>query len=87
VAMYDDIVHLSNRRSQSAQAVEWNFVWILRSISTKELFKKDTNNGSCFDLCVHVYRPCGVGHHRNDHFRLGRAEETADDPTTVSILQ
>jgi hypothetical protein len=39
VAMYD-IVHLSRRRSWSAQADERNFVWILRSISTKELIKR-----------------------------------------------
>jgi hypothetical protein len=40
VAMYDDIIHLSKRRSQSAQADEQNFVWVLRSISTKGLIKR-----------------------------------------------
>jgi hypothetical protein len=40
VAMNDDVVHLSKRRSRSAQADERNSVWILRSISTKELIKR-----------------------------------------------
>jgi hypothetical protein len=87
VAMYDDIIHLSIRRSRSTQVDEQISVWRLRCISTKELFKKDTNDGSHFNLCIHVYRPCGIGHHQNSHFCLGRAEETPDGPTTVSILR
>jgi hypothetical protein len=39
VAMYD-IVYLSKRRSRSAQADERNSMWVLRSISTKELIKR-----------------------------------------------
>jgi hypothetical protein len=87
VAMYNDIVHLSIRRSRSARVDEQNSVWRLRCISTKRLFKKDTNDGSCLDLCVHVHRPCGVSHPRNDRFCLDRAKETADSSTTVSILR
>jgi hypothetical protein len=87
VAMYYDVVHISIRRSRSAQVDGRNSVWMLGCISTKELFKKDTNDGPCFDLCIHVYRPCGIGHHRNGRFRLGRSEETADGPATVSIFR
>jgi hypothetical protein len=41
VARYDDVVHIYQRGSWSAQADGWNSMWILRSISTKGLFKRD----------------------------------------------
>jgi hypothetical protein len=87
VAMYDDIVHLSIRGSQSTRVDEWNSVWRLRGISTKESFKKDTNYGSCLDLCVHVHRPCGVSYHWSDRLCLDHAKETARSSMTVSILR
>jgi hypothetical protein len=66
---------------------EQNSVWRLRCISTKRLFKKDTNDGSHLDLCIHVHRPHGVGHPRSDSFCLDRTKETADSPMTVSVLR
>jgi hypothetical protein len=87
VAMYDDVVHLSIRGSQSARVDERNSVWRLRGISTKESFKKDTHYGSHLDLCIHMHRPCGVGHHRSDRLCLDRAKETAGSSTTVSIFR
>jgi hypothetical protein len=35
-----DVFHIYKRGSRSAQADGWNSVWILRSISTKELFER-----------------------------------------------
>jgi hypothetical protein len=87
VAMYYDVIHLSIRRSRSAQVDERNSVWILRGISTKESFKKDTNNGLHLDLCIHVHRPCGVSYHWSDCFCLDRTKETAGSSTMVSILR
>jgi hypothetical protein len=41
VARYDDVVHRYKRGSRSTQAGGRNSMWILRSISTKGLFKRD----------------------------------------------
>jgi hypothetical protein len=40
VAMFNDIVHLSIRRTWSTQVDEQNSAWRSRGISTKELLKK-----------------------------------------------
>jgi hypothetical protein len=87
VAMYDDVVHLSIRRNRSTQVDEKNSVWRPKCISTKELFSKDTHNGSHLDLRIHVHRPRGIGHHWNGRFCFDRAKKTADGSTTVSALR
>jgi hypothetical protein len=86
VAMFNDVVHLSIRRKWSTQVDERNSTWRSRGISTKELLKKGQWQWIVFDLHLHMYRPCGIGHHQNDRVRLDGAEEVSCSPTTVSFL-
>jgi hypothetical protein len=66
---------------------EWTSGWRLSGISTKESFRKDTNHGSCLDLCVHMHWPRGVSHHWDDRLCLDCVKETLGSSTTVSILR
>jgi hypothetical protein len=59
VAGYNyDILHIKGE-IRSAQADGRSSVWMLRSISTKESFKRNNNDGTCLRLWIRVYRPHG----------------------------
>jgi hypothetical protein len=77
VAVFNyDVVYLKGE-FRSAQAGGRSSVWILRSISTKESFKRNNNDGMCLHLWICVYRPCGVCPHRDDRLCVGCIKEVA----------
>jgi hypothetical protein len=61
----------------SAQADGWSSVWMLRSISTKESFQRNNNDGTCLHLWIRVYRSRGVCPHQDDHLCVGCVKEAA----------
>jgi hypothetical protein len=62
---------------RSAQADGRSSMWMLRSISTKESFKRNNNDGTCLHLWIHVYQPRGVCPHGDDRFCVGCVKEAA----------
>jgi hypothetical protein len=75
VAVFNyDVVYLKGE-FRSAQIGGQSSVWILRSISTKESFKRNNNDGTCLHLCIRVYRPHGMCPHRGDRLYVGCIKE------------
>jgi hypothetical protein len=59
VAVYNYDILCIKGEIRSTQAGGQSSMWMLRSISTKESFKRNNNDGSCLHLWIRVYRPCG----------------------------
>jgi hypothetical protein len=57
---------------------------MLRSISTKESFKGNNNDGMCLDLWIHMHWPHGVIPPRDDRFCVGRVMEASQSSASVS---
>jgi hypothetical protein len=77
VAVFNyDVVYIKGEL-QSTQADGQSSMWMLRSISTKESFKRDNKDGTCLHLWICVYRPRGVCPYRDDHLCLGCVKEAA----------
>jgi hypothetical protein len=86
VAMNDDVVPLSTRRSRSAQADERSSVWILRTISTKGIVSNGNNNdGECHCLWLRLYQPRGVCATGFDCFYIYRVKEVSTGSATVGV--
>jgi hypothetical protein len=77
VAVFNyDVVYIKGE-FRSAQADRRSSVWMLRSISTKESFKRNNNDGTCLHLWIRVYWPCGVCPHQDDCLCVGCVKEAA----------
>jgi hypothetical protein len=59
MAVYNYNVLRIKGEPRSAQADGQSSVWMLRSISTKESFKRNNNDGMCLHLWIRVYQPRG----------------------------
>jgi hypothetical protein len=59
VAVYNYDALQIKGESWSTQAGGRSSAWILRSISTKESFKRNNNDGTCLHLWIRVYQPRG----------------------------
>jgi hypothetical protein len=72
---------------RSAQADGRSSVWILRTISTRELFQKGSNNdGECHCLWIHLYWPRGVCAAGFDRIYIYRFKEASAGPPPVGVL-
>jgi hypothetical protein len=71
-----DVVYIKGE-FQSTQADGQSSVWMLRSISTKESFKRNNKDGTCLHLWIRVYWPHGVCPHRDDRLCVGCIKEAA----------
>jgi hypothetical protein len=77
VAVFNyDVVHIKGE-FRSAQVDGQSSVWMLRSISTKESFKRNNNDRTCLHLWIYVYQPRGVCPHWDDHLCMGGVKEAA----------
>jgi hypothetical protein len=73
---------------RSAQADGWSSVWIRRTISTKGIVSKGTNNdGECHYLWLRLYRPCGVCATGFDCVYVYRVKEALTGSATVGVLR
>jgi hypothetical protein len=69
----------------SAQADGRGSVWRLRTISTKESFKRNKNDGTCLYLWIRLYRPCGMRPHRVDRLYVYCVKEASSSSAPVSV--
>jgi hypothetical protein len=73
MAMFNyDVVHIKGE-FRSTQADGRSSMWMLRSISTKDSFKRNNNDATCLHLWICVYWP----HGQDDRLCVGCIKEAA----------